>query len=75
VGEMERSHRVKEEKNNLHTMKRRKANLIGLILCMNWIVRHITEAKIEERLAVTGQRGRGLSSYWMTLRKGEDTAS
>jgi hypothetical protein len=66
---MERSHRVKEAKNNLHTKKRREANWVGHILCRNWIIRHVTERNIEGRLAVTGQRGKGLRSYWMTLKK------
>jgi hypothetical protein len=62
-------HRVKEERNNLHTIRRRKANWIGHILRTNCLLKHI----IEERL--TGQEGEegDVSSCWMTLRKQEDT--
>jgi hypothetical protein len=32
----------------LHTIKRRKANWIGHILCRNCLLKHVTEGKIEE---------------------------
>jgi hypothetical protein len=51
-------HRVKEERNILHTIKRRKANWIGHILRRNCLLKHIIEIKIQERLEVTGRRGR-----------------
>jgi hypothetical protein len=38
--------RVKEERNTLHTEKR-KANWIGHIMCRNCLLRHVIEAKIE----------------------------
>jgi hypothetical protein len=38
-------HRVKEERNILHTI-RRKANWIGHILCRNCLLSHIIEGKI-----------------------------
>ena len=44
-------HRVKEERNILHTTKRRKATWIGLL-------RHIIKEKIEGRIEVTIRRGR-----------------
>jgi hypothetical protein len=51
-------HRVKEERNILHTIKRRKANWIGHILRRNCLLRHIIERKIEGRIEVTGRRRR-----------------
>jgi hypothetical protein len=51
-------HRVKEEKNILHTMKRRNANWIGHILRRNCLLKHVTERKIEERIEVKGRGGR-----------------
>jgi hypothetical protein len=36
-------HIVKEERNILHTIKRRKANLIGHILCRNCLLKHVIE--------------------------------
>jgi hypothetical protein len=46
--------RVKEEKNIVETIERRKANRIGHILRRNRPPKHIPERKIE----VTGRRGR-----------------
>jgi hypothetical protein len=51
-------HRVKEERNILHTIKRWKANYIGHILHRNSLLKHIIEGKIEERIEVTGRLGR-----------------
>jgi hypothetical protein len=47
-------HRVKEERNDLRTIKRRKTNWIGHILRRNCLVKHDIEGRIE----VTGRRGR-----------------
>jgi hypothetical protein len=65
-------HIVKEDRNILHTIKRRKANCIGHILRRNCLLKHIIEAKTEGEIGVTGKEG---SNYWMTLRKREDTGS
>jgi hypothetical protein len=43
--------RVKEERNALHTVKRRKANWTGHILRRNYLLKHVIEGKIE----VTGR--------------------
>jgi hypothetical protein len=51
-------HRVKEERNIVHTIKRRKANWIGHILRRNCLLKHVIEGKLEERIEVTGRRGR-----------------
>jgi hypothetical protein len=51
-------HRVKEERNILHTIKRRKANWIGHILRSNCLLKHVTEVKLEGRTEMTGRRGR-----------------
>jgi hypothetical protein len=40
-------HRVKVERNILHTIKRRKANCIGHILRRNCLSKHVIEGKIE----------------------------
>jgi hypothetical protein len=47
-------HRAKEERNILHTIKRRKTNWIGHILRSNCLLKHV----IEGRINVTGRRGR-----------------
>jgi hypothetical protein len=51
-------HRVKEERNILHTIKRRKANWIGHILRRNCLLKHVIEGKLEGRIEMTGRRGR-----------------
>jgi hypothetical protein len=51
-------HRVKEERNILHTIKRRKANWIGHILRRNCFLKHVIEGKLEGRIEMTGRRGR-----------------
>jgi hypothetical protein len=51
-------HRVEEERNIVHTIKRRKANWIGHILRRNCLLKHIIEGKIEGMIEMTGRRGR-----------------
>jgi hypothetical protein len=50
-------HRVKEERNILHTIKRRKANWIGHILRRNCLLKHVIEEKFEGKLEMMGRRG------------------
>jgi hypothetical protein len=42
-------HRVKEERNILRTIKRRKANWIGHIVRRNCLLKHVIEGKREEQ--------------------------
>jgi hypothetical protein len=51
-------HGVEEERNILHTVKRRKANWIGHILRRNCLLMHVIEGKLEGSIEVTGRRGR-----------------
>jgi hypothetical protein len=51
-------HRVKEGRNIVHTIKRRKANWIGHILRRNCLLKYVTEGKLEGRIEMTGRRGR-----------------
>jgi hypothetical protein len=51
-------HTVKEEKNILHKIKRRKANLIGHILRRNCLLKHVIEGMFEGRTEMTGRGGR-----------------
>jgi hypothetical protein len=46
--------RVKEERNILNTIKRRKADWMDRVLRWNCLLKHIIEAKLE----ATGRRGR-----------------
>jgi hypothetical protein len=56
-------------------MKRKKANWLGHIFCRNCLLKHVMERKIERRIEVSGRRGRYVNSYWMNLRKREDTGN
>jgi hypothetical protein len=51
-------YRVKEYKNILRTIKRRKSNWIGHILHSASLIKRVIVGKIEERLEVTRRRGR-----------------
>jgi hypothetical protein len=51
-------HGVKEERNILHTIKRRKANWTGHILRRNCLLKHVIEGKLEGRTEMTGRRRR-----------------
>jgi hypothetical protein len=64
--------RVKEQRNILHEISKRKANWIGHILRRNCFLQRVIEGKIKGGIEVTGRRGRRCRKYWMTLRKGED---
>jgi len=50
--------RVKEQRNILHEIRKRKANWIGLILRRNCLVQRVIERKIKGGIEVTGRRGR-----------------
>ena len=63
-------HRVKEERNNLHTIKRRKANWIDHILRRNCLLKHVIEGKIEAGIQVTGRQGRRRKQLLNDLNEG-----
>ena len=50
--------RVKEQRNILHKISKRKANWIGHILRRNCLLQRVIERKIKEEIEVTGRRGR-----------------
>jgi hypothetical protein len=50
--------RVKEERNILQTIKRRKANWIGHILVRNCLLKHVIEGKLEGGIKMTVRRGK-----------------
>ena len=49
---------AKEERNIVHTIKRRKVNWIGHIWRGNCLLKQVIEGKVEGRMEVTGRRGR-----------------
>ena len=50
--------RVKEQRNILHEIRKRKANWIGHILRRNCLLQRVIEGKIRGGIEVTGSRGR-----------------
>ena len=50
--------RVKEQRNILHEIRKRKANWIGHILRRNCLLQRVIEGKIKGGIEVTGRRGR-----------------
>ena len=50
--------RVKEQRNIIHEIRKRKANWIGHILRRNCLLQRVTEGKIQEGIEVTGRQGR-----------------
>jgi hypothetical protein len=50
--------RVKEQRNILHEIRKRKANWIGHILRTNCLLQRVIEGKIQGGIEVTGRRGR-----------------
>jgi hypothetical protein len=52
--------RVKEQRNILHEIRKRKANWIGYILRRNCLLQRVNKGKIKGELEVTGRLGRRL---------------
>jgi hypothetical protein len=50
--------RVKEQKNILHEISKRKANWIGHILHRNCLLQQVIEGQVKGGIEVTGRRGR-----------------
>jgi len=49
---------VKEQRNILHEIRKRKSNWIGHILRRNCLLQRVTEGKVQGGIEVTGRRGR-----------------
>jgi hypothetical protein len=52
--------RVKEQRNILHEIRKRKANWIGQVLRRNCLLQRVIEVKIQGRIEVIGRQGRRL---------------
>jgi hypothetical protein len=65
--------RVKEQRNILHEISKRKANWIGHILCRDCLLQQVIEGTIRGGIEVTEDKEEDVRNYWMTLRRGEDT--
>jgi hypothetical protein len=49
---------VKEQRNILHEIRKRKVNWIGHILRRNCLLQRVTEGKLQEGIEVKGRQGR-----------------
>jgi hypothetical protein len=65
--------RVKEQRNILHEINKREAKWISHILRRNCLLQRVIEGKIKGGIELTEDEEEDVGSYWMTLRKGEDT--
>ena len=64
---------VKEQRNILHEILKRKANWIGHILHRNCLLQEVIEGKMKGWIEMTGRRGRKRRKLLDELRKGDDT--
>jgi hypothetical protein len=55
---MKKYYTVKEERNILNAIQRRKSNGVGHMLRRNCLLKHVIERKIQGRIEVRGRRGR-----------------
>ena len=65
--------RVKEQRNILHEISKRKANWIGHILRRNYLLQRVIEGKIKRWIEVTGRRGSRRRELLDELKEREDT--
>jgi hypothetical protein len=65
--------RVKEQRNILHEIRKRKSNWIGHILRRNCLLQRVVKGKIKGVIEVTGGRGIRRRRLLDDLRKREDT--
>ena len=61
--------RVKEQRDILHEIHKRKANWIGHILRRNCLLQRVIEGKIKGGIEVTGRQGRRRKKLLDDLRK------
>ena len=65
--------RIKEQRNILHTISKRKAKWIGHILETKCLLQRVIERKIKGRIKVTGRRERRRRKLMDDLKEREDT--
>jgi hypothetical protein len=65
--------RIKEQRNILHEISKRKVNWIGHILRRNCLLQQVIEEKIKGGIEVIGRRGRRRRKLLDGLKEREDT--
>jgi hypothetical protein len=61
--------------NILQPINRRNADWIGQILRRSCLLIHVVEVRLDRRITVGKEDEEDVSSYWMTLRKRQDTGN
>jgi hypothetical protein len=69
VGNKEVLLRIKEQRNILHEIRKRKTNWIGHILHRICLLRRVIEGKIQGGIEVTGRQGRRLTKLLDDLKE------
>jgi hypothetical protein len=62
-----------EQRDIIHEISKRKANWVVHILRRNCLLQQVTEGKIKGGKKWQEDKEEDVGSYWMTLKKGEDT--
>jgi len=62
---------VKEQRNILHEISKRKANWIGHIVSRNFLLQQVIEGKIKGGIEVRGRRGRRRRKLLDVLKEGK----
>jgi hypothetical protein len=65
--------RIKEQRNILHEISKRKANWIGHILRRNCLLRQVIEGKVKGAIEVTGRQGKRRRKLLDDLKERKDT--
>jgi len=61
--------RVNDDRNNLQSIKFRKANWIGHVLRKNCLLKHVSKGKIEGKIEATERRGKRSKQLLDDLKK------
>jgi hypothetical protein len=64
---------VKEQRNIVHEISKRKANWIDHILRRNCFLQRVIEGKIKREYKWQEDEEEDIGSYWMTIGRGEET--
>ena len=65
--------RDKEERNFLHTVKRGKVNWIGYILGWNFLLKHVTDRKVEGKCRSDGKMTKKMEAATYDLKEKSDS--
>ena len=70
-----RKYYTESRRRGILLLKRRKANWVSHIMRGKYLLKHITGGKIAGRIKRREDEEEGINSYWITLRKRDDTGN